>query len=320
MAELSKRQAFVLRIAPGGVDQVPEALDQDQIIIGWGVPGLLDSALTWTKFREIISSHFYPEEQNLRKAGAASGHSWRFLREMNSGDLIVVPYHSNFYVAKVCGDALYSEADSTYRRPVSWLNNKQSIPRNLAKSALVSRMKIYGTCAGANDLLDEILDCVELSKSGRKPTFQEDLEARLISVTLDELRSGRIDSFGFENLIHSVLISSGATVSKVVARSQDEGADVLATFLVAGTFQQVVAVQAKLWQPEPPVESDVVQQLIAGIEAEQANLGMIVTSGTISSSASLAAEAYFEEKGIRIELIDGEQFAKMIIEQGVGKS
>jgi hypothetical protein len=30
-----------------------------------------------------------------------------------------------------------------------------------------------------------------------------------------------------------------------------------------------------------------------------------------------AAEQYFEEQGIRIELVDGEQFAKLIVEHGV---
>ena len=33
-----------------------------------------------------------------------------------------------------------------------------------------------------------------------------------------------------------------------------------------------------------------------------------------------AAEKYFEEKGIRIELLDGEQFAKLIVEHGIRTS
>jgi len=324
MSTLSSKQAFVLRISPGGLDLVPEAIEQNEIIIGWGVPGLLEPNLKRSKFRGIISEHFYPQAQNLRKAGAASGHMWRFINEMNNGDLVVVPHNSKFYVAEVSGDAIFSKehprSGSTYRRPVRWLNGKKPIPRIIAKSALTSRMKTQGTCTGASDLFAEIEDCVELAKTGRQPTFQEDLETRLVSETLDELRKGRIDSFGFEHLISSVLLNAGATGVKVVARSKDKGADVLATFLVAGTFQQIIAVQAKHWQAEPPVGPDVIDQLIAGIEFEQANLGMIITSGTISDAASDAADAYFEEKGIKIELVDGEQFAKMIVEHGVGES
>jgi hypothetical protein len=46
-------------------------------------------------------------------------------------------------------------------------------------------------------------------------------------------------------------------------------------------------------------------------------LGMVITSGIISEEAAATADKYYEDKGIRIELIDGEQFAKLIIEKGI---
>ena len=317
-----KQQAFVLRIAPGDNDRVPEALSKNQIIIGWAeAQGLLDTTLPWEQFREIISNTYYPSEPNLRKAGNAAGHMWRFIREMNEGDLVVVPYGSSFYVAEIKGDATYDPVkvtdDTAYRRPVLWLNSAMPIERTLAKSALISRMKTQGTCANATDLLDEIKECIQLSSSGQKPTFQSDLQSRLVLETLDEIRGGRMDSFGFENLIQDILIGLGAKDVYVVPRSQDKGADIVATFLVAGAFSQKVAVQAKHWQPDPPVDQSVVDQLIKGIEAESANLGMIITSGTISDEATNSAELYFEDKGIKIELVDGEQFAKLIVEHGI---
>ena len=181
-------------------------------------------------------------------------------------------------------------------------------------------MKTQGTSASATDLLDEIRECLRLAERGETPTFQSDLQARLVREVLAELRSGRIESFGFERLIQTVLRGLGAEEAHIVPRSEDKGADLLATFRVAGTFQQVIAVQAKHWQPDPPVARDVVEQLIRGIEAESANLGMVVTSGSISDAAAQAAEQYFEEKGIRIELVDGEQFAKLIVEHGIRTS
>ena len=68
------------------------------------------------------------------------------------------------------------------------------------------------------------------------------------------------------------------------------------------------------------VGRDVVEQLIRGIEAEGANLGMVITSGAIADEATATAEEYFEEKGVRIELVDGEQFAKLIVEHGIRTS
>ncbi len=319
------QQAFVLRIAPSDIDRVPEALKENQIIIGWAnADGLLEPNLTWEQFREIIRETYYTSESNLRKAGAAAGHMWRFIREMNKGDLVVVPYGAEFYVAEVGGSATYdpqkTDDDTSYRRSVKWLNDKKPIRRDIAKSALISRMKTQGTCAYATDLLTEIKECLQIASSGQTPTFQTDLQSRLIRETLTELRSGRMDSFGFERLIQTVLTGLGADDARIVPRSQDKGADILATFRVAAAFRQIVAIQAKHWQPEPPVGKEVVEQLIKGIEAESANLGMIITSGAISVEAAMTAEQYYEDKGIKIELIDGEQFAKLIVENGIRTS
>jgi len=317
------QNAFVLRIAPNGIDKVPEALAADQIMIGWSLAlGLLDESLTWEEFRQIIRDGYYSEESTLRRAGAAAGHMARFIREMKAGDVVVVPYGTDFYVAEIVGPALYIPAnakdDTAYRRPVRWLHGKKPIARQLARSALLSRMKIQGTCAYASDLVEEINECLHLAASNQAPNFQNDLKTRLIHEVLSEMRSGRIESFGFERLIQTVLLGLGAERCDIVPRQQDKGADLVATFRVAGTFQQRVAVQAKHWQPEPPVERGVVEQLIRGIEAEMANFGMVITSGSISDDAYEAAQHYFDEKGIRIELVDGEQFAKLIVEHGIG--
>src|SRR5580704_10855981 len=252
------QQAFVLRIVPSGIDRVSEALAADQIMIGWSeAEGLLDPSLAWEQFREIVRRTYFEEDTELRRAGGAAGHLWRFLRDMNVGDLVVVPHGSEFYVSEVKGgpthDPARSDEDTSYRRNVIWLNEKKPIPRALARSALISRMKTQSTCADATDLLAEIKDCLAISTSGRMPTFQGDLQSRLIRETLDEMRIGRIEDYGFERLIRDVLIGLGAEDARIVPRNLDKGADIIASFRVAGAFQQIVAVQAKHWQPEPPV-------------------------------------------------------------------
>ena len=315
-------QAFILRISPSGVDRVAEALDADQIIIGWAnAEGLLDPEIDWKQFRQIVSDTYYSNQETMHKAGAAAGQMWRFIRDMKRGDLVVVPYKSNFYVAEVAGDAEYIQElvsdDTAYRRAVNWLNGKQAIPRSNARAALISRMKTYGTCARATDLIDEIQKCLEDAASGRSPLFQDDLESRLIRETLDELRSGHVDPRGFEELIRIMLLNLGALEAQVIPTISDKGADVVATFRVAGAIEQKVAVQAKHYQPNPPVGKAAVQQVISGIEAEGADLGMVVTCGTFSDEASELAMSYHDEKGIKIELVDGEQFAKLIVEYGV---
>lgn len=322
MQEQRKKQAFVLRIAPSGIDRLQEALDSNQIIIGWArTPELLKEDLTYGKFRAILSDNYYAEDANLRRAGYAAGTMWRFIREMGIGDLVVVPCPGKFYVAEISGLATHDpskiEDDTAYRREVKWLNDKKPIKRVSARAALISRMKIQGTSARASDLLQEIEECLENARAGTEPTFQGDLQTKLIEETLKEMRTGRINDRGFEGLICDVLRGLGADNVEIVPRSKDEGADIVATFKVAGVIQQTLAVQAKHWRPEPPVSKAVVDQLIDGIAAESADLGMIVTTGTVSEEAVACAEKFFEDNGIKIELVDGEYFAKLIVEHGL---
>jgi predicted Mrr-cat superfamily restriction endonuclease len=293
--ETTPKWAFVLRIAPSGIDRLQEALKSNQIIIGWSESeGLLKPSLTKSQFRDIIHKMYYLDKPNLREAGAAAGHMWRFVREFRVGDLVVVPYGPNFYVAEVTGDATYDkkkvEEDTAYRKNVKWLNSKKPIPRDWAKSALISRMKIQGTSADATDLLPEILECLQRAASGAAPTFLENLQQRLIKESLKELQEGFMNETAFERLIQQVLLRQGAVEARIVPRNEDQGADIVATFRVAGTFSQTVAVQAKYWKPDPPVGKEVVKQLINGIEAENALLGLVITTRSISEDAEKEAE------------------------------
>ena len=319
-----EKNGFVLRIAPGGDDRVSEALENDHLIIGWAeAKGLLSPELEWDRFRGIIHEAYYTDTVNFRAAGAASGHMWRFIRDMKIGDLVVVPHGSEFYVGEVAGPAFYDEnkvnEDSAYRRLVKWLNGKRPIRRAVAKSALLSRMKTRGASADAKDLVEEIKDCLERAESGTEPSFKTDLQSRLVEETLHELRHGYMENVGFERLIETVLHGLGAVDTKIVPKRKDKGIDIYATFLVAGAFRQVVGVQAKHFQPEPPVGADVVAQLIRGIkeDPEQVTLGMVVTSGTFSPEAEAEAKRYEDDGGILIELVDGEQFAGLIVERGL---
>ena len=318
------QKAFVLRISPSNIDRFAEALETNTVIIGWSCArGLLDPSLDWPGFREILRQECYPREENLRRVGSATGNMWRFIREMENGSLVVVPHGPDFYVARVTGPAVYleekAEEDTAYRRSVEWLNGGRQIARSSARSALVSRMKTQGTSADASDLILQILECLEAAEKGDEPAFQTDLQGRLIRETLDEIRGGRMDSFGFERLVQTVLEHHGAQEAKIVPRSQDVGVDIYAKFLVAGAFPLSVAVQVKHWQPDPPLGSDVVNQLINGIEngGERVSLGMIFTSGTIADDAHEKASEYTEKSGIPVQLVSGEDFAKLIVEFGV---
>jgi restriction system protein len=320
---MASQHGWVLRIAPRGLDRVPHALRDDDLIIGWsGALGLLDPTLDWARFRQIIRDVYYSEDEDQQRSGCAAGNMWRFVREMQVSDLVVVPWGDSFYVAEVAGPARHEpdkiDEDTAHRRKVSWLNGKRPVPRRIARTALQSRMTVRGTCADATDLLGEIRDAVEQAQRGANPTFATDLQALLVEHTLAELRRGRINDHGFELVVRDLMKGLGAKDARIIARSQDKGADVVATFPVAGAFEFTVAVQAKHYQAVPPVQPHVIDELVGGMEAESANLGMVVTAGTFAPETEMYAARLREEQGRNIELVDGQQLAALLVRIGVG--
>ena len=315
-------QAFILRMSHGR-NRITEAIANSELVLGWSkAPGLVE-ARDWQAFRQILKDTCFASDADLRRAGMAAGHAWRFLREMIPGSWVVVPRSSEFYVARVTGLPIYDPSrvgdDSAYYRTAVWLNAGRAIPRRLARAALQSRMKVQGCTAGASDLVADIAECLDLATKSEatRPTFATDLRARLISQTLDELRSGRIDSYGFERVIAAVLQATGGSAIRIIPRQLDKGADVVATFRVAGAFRLRVAVQAKHYGTRAAIGRDVVEQLLAGMDAEQADVGIVATSGTFSDEAAEFADQ-LEAAGRRVELVDGEQLAGLIVDCGLG--
>jgi predicted Mrr-cat superfamily restriction endonuclease len=310
-------------MAPNGNDWVPEALATDEITIGWAhASELADPGLDYRRFREVLKTTYHPTDSGYQRAGAAAGMLWLFLREMGVGDFVVVPHAGQrFFVGAVRGDAVYKPEnvvdDTAFRRPVTWLNDKEPIARRIARAGLQSRMKIRQTCADASDLIAEIEEALAATNADRPPTFGVDLRARLIDQATAEMRSGRMDSYGFENLVATLLRSLGAAEVRVVGRSQDLGVDIVATFTLANTFPVRIGVQAKHFRPDPPVGPGVVDQLVAGMEAEEITLGWVATSGSFSPDAVTRKEQLEEQRGISIELVDGDQLGAMLVEGGL---
>jgi HJR/Mrr/RecB family endonuclease len=179
-------------------------------------------------------------------------------------------------------------------------------------------MKTQGTCARAADLVEEIEDAIQAAGVTEAPTFENDLRLTLVNQAMREIRSGRIDSYGFEHLVATVLKSLGASEVHILSRShEDKGADIIAHFPLATTFRFALAVQVKHYRPEPPIGAETVDQLVRGMEAEGTDLGWVVTSGTYSEEALDRKTKVEEDLGFRLELVDGEQLAAMIVEGGL---
>jgi predicted Mrr-cat superfamily restriction endonuclease len=248
------RNAFILRLAPLGQDLTQEALEKDEIFVGWKeVKGLLEEGLSFYDFRERVKAAYKIE--NNHSAAAFARFLWEFLKEMKPGDYVVVPSGGQFYVAEVVGDPYYDESHpvAAHRRPVRWLNDKKPIPRELASRALQSRMKARGTLLDTSDLVEDIEKVLEDAKRGETPNLAEELRARMVEAVRQELTQGRMNPDRFEELVKRMAQAMGAVEAKWVPRRSDQGADVIADFQLMGGLLVTVGIQAKFYQPGKPM-------------------------------------------------------------------
>lgn len=318
----ASKSAYILRIKPSGVDRMKEALSSNEVILGWShLPELLNEHLTFEQYREIVKQKDFPSDTTYRTAGAVAGHLWRFIREMKPGDYVVVPHEAGcFYVAEVSGKAYHDpakmEEDTAYRRPVKWLNEKKALTRSSARAALQSKMHIRQTSAYADNLVPDIELVLQETGKERKTNFDEDLHARLIRETLDEIRTGKMNYFAFQRLVKRVLENLGAAEVLVRGGTSDKGVDLLATFEIAHALNFTLGVQTKNYTASPPTGPPAIEDLRRGMDAEGVDRGWVVTSGTFSSDAVKFADNLGDEEGLKIELYDGQDLASLIVQSG----
>jgi predicted Mrr-cat superfamily restriction endonuclease len=317
------RNVFILRLAPLEQDLTQEALEKDEIFVGWKeVKGLLEEGLSFDDFRERVKAA-YKIENNLLAANFAKS-LWWFLKEMKPGDYVVVPLGDQFYVAEVVGDPYYDESHpvAAHRRPVRWLNDKKPIPRELASDALRSRMRTPGTLLHTSKLVADILvadieKVLEDAKRGETPNLARELRARMVETVRQELTQGRMNPDRFEKLVERMTRAMGAVEVKRVPRGSDQGADVIADFQLMGGLLVTVGIQAKFYQPGKPMGKDAVKQLADALRAGVAEMGLVITTGDVSEEAYQAAEEYLSQENLRIGILGGRELAELIVDKGL---
>jgi predicted Mrr-cat superfamily restriction endonuclease len=323
--------AFVLRQSPSGVSQFESISLPDNVIVnGWSKAlGLIEEKDRWT-FRTILRRTCYPNDKNLRRAGYAASTMWRFIKEMKVGDWVVVPYRNGtFYVAEIKGDAYRdgsaaaAKTDSSYRRSVQWLNNKSPIPRKLAKSRLVSRMKTQQTSADAKDLIEEIHEALTLARADgagipmrdSDQLFADQMRLKMVEAVLAEIRQGYMNDYKFEHLVRRIILANGASDAKIIARRQDKGVDIIAKFPIGRVGQIDVGIQVK--HHMGTTETKWLDQLIKGMEQEDLSFGWFVTSGTFEDGAEEYLDKRLAGTAMQVLLVDADQLASLIIDSGL---
>jgi predicted Mrr-cat superfamily restriction endonuclease len=317
------QQAWVHRTSPSGFDQLQNICLPDNVIVtGWSSAEGLEKIDEWYAMREVIKEECYPEDDSYRRAGSGTASMWKFLWDMAPGDYVVVPHWGGvFYVAEITGPPFVvntkaaRDADSIYRRKVKWLNDKQPIARTLVKSGLRSRMKIRQTTAQAGEFVSDIAAVLATAARGSTPTqgdpFLGELRQNLIKATLKEIHSGYMDERKFETLIKDVMIGMGAKGCEIIARQNDNGVDVRAEFWI-GPTEVVIGVQAK-WH-KGKTDSHWLDHFVSGLKSDGIDIGWFITSADLSDDFEKRAADLSEKSGKDIRVINGSEFAAMVVD------
>ena len=152
------------------------------------------------------------------------------------------------------------------------------------------------------------------SMEGADKTIREELAKSLLSAILE------CSPDFFEQLVVDLLLAMGYgydanTSGMVVGKTGDGGIDGIINEDKLG-FSQVY-VQAKRWDSEKTIGSPEVQAFAGALLGKGATKGLYITTARFSKAAQ---QYVYDQKAMRIVLVDGAELARLMIDYGVGVS
>lgn len=269
---------------------------------------------------------------------------WRFLRGMKSGDIVVVPTGGEMHICEIADDVVFSNESIDPSLLVDWdgkkverhddgnLYNSEGklidlgfyrkvkliethIPRSqYADNELASRLKLRQTNAKISDLCDDVDKALERYREKKPINLKTQLINEISPTVLDNIKH-LLDDARLETLVEQYFESLGARVetpSKNESPTEGGDADKVAYFDKLG-----VVVMAQVKAHKGYTDSWAVEQIRAyrqnhNYDGYTTLMWVISTCDDFSEGAKREAD----EAGVR--LINGLEFAQMLLEVGLG--
>jgi predicted Mrr-cat superfamily restriction endonuclease len=312
--------AWMMRLNTGDGDVTGSAIRDETLILGWSEIQGPDADEGYWAFRDRVKVGYYPNDSDFRRAGKAAGALWKFYREFQVGDLVLVPQKKAFLAARISGEnsEYWPSTDGTdmaHRRAVEWLRGAEEFPRTTVQADLRRRLKYRGTIASVSEHLDEIVAVVSRPVGDKIPTFKAALAGKMAAAALEELSRGYIEDYGFEILVQIVFTAMGADRTDLVARKLDKGSDLLVDFSLHGYLRRRGSVQVKHWDDTAGREP--VDQVLRGMNENGSDAGIVITTASFSREARDLVAEIAEDSGKLIELIDGDDLAGLVVDIGL---
>lgn len=299
-----------IAIGEGG-RYVKQAQAGSYVAIGWNALDDLqwladknaDAGALYARFKSLYAQA-YPDSPI--QVGIGSGQVWRFVREMDDGDVVLArdSQARNVLIATISGPCEYVPAPSDgcpyrYRRTVQWM---KVLGRGELKPALKASMNFRTT-----------LISLDHRRSYIEELIGEPKDEEIILVTgpalpgaiLTKLKDG-LEPHEFQKVVASVLRAIGFEEVEVGPPGPDGGFDVSGVVNASGLASVLLKVQVK--KKRGTVGRPVVQNLRGTLAHDEQ--GAIVTTGGFTNGAQENATA----SGMKpISIIDGYDLVDMIL-------
>lgn len=268
---------------------------------------------------------------------------WRFLK-FNQGDIIVVPSRGSFFVCEIIdkkpllineaysddlktwgdkevttnGTHLISEAGKVY--DLGFARKVKIIQKNISRAKfadakLTSRMKMRQTNASINDLKKSVEKSIKNYIDNRPINLHSIIEESVSDLVLNAIKT-ELNPDKFEKLIRTYFMTIGANEVKIPAkneRGKEGDADIVAVF---ENIKLIIYTQAK-FQKGKIDESGTNQILEYKTNKESIDDGYNKIAWVITSANTFNERAEKIATENEIQLIDGPEFSKMLLNAGI---
>lgn len=238
------------------------------------------------------------------------GQVFRFVNEINEGDIVICPYNDNRLLVGSISGPLYFSNDGTsrycWRRKVKWFS--EEIDRHIFSVSLQNTLRSSLTCFRVI-MSDEILIKLGVLKETEKTTSESFIASSISHYELIRKKFLELDSTEFELLVSYVLRSLGFDAKQEIGKVGDGGIDFEGVLDVLGVASINLQVQVKRYDKGSIGEKDI-RNFRGALKKDYQ--GCFITLSSYNKKAILSATDKEREP---IQLIDGTRFTEIFIEQ-----
>lgn len=298
---------FVLRADFGRYTNTFEK--EEYIGIGWFTENPIDWDFSNKDFLKEKYRVLYPDDPNMR-VNQNVGQINRFVNEMKIGDLVISPYMDNQLLVGIIESDLFFKEDSTspypWRKNVKWY--KEKIDRHSLSVPLQNTLRSSLTCFKVSSA-DEILIELGLMKKSDNQFIHNGEITPITNYELIRKRFLELDATEFEYLVSFMLRTLGFEPTQEIGKVGDGGIDFEGILDVSGIASINLQVQVKRYDKGAIGEKDI-RNFRGALKKDFQ--GCFIT---LSSFNKKAIESATDKEREQIQLIDGNRFTEIFIEQ-----